>query len=220
VKKKQTGLFVVFGLIIVAILALQVLFVDYIPTHEEIQGMMLSLGLYGIFAYLFWGTIAVFIVPLNFSLIAIAGGFVYGTFAAFLINWFCKVVGNSVAFWIGQKYGQKILKKYFKKKTVQKYNEMVNSEGIILFFFALCFVPFTPSDTIAYFLGSSKMKYRTFLFVVLLGNIGTSFVLAYIGSGTAFTNPLFFGFLVVFFVLGGYFIHHNRKRLRLGTFQG
>ena len=103
-------------------------------------------------------------VPLNFSIMGMAGAAIYGIVPAILINWFCKIIGNSLAFVIGRVFGDKVLQ-LFPEDKQKKYCDLMSSEKSLLFFFVLSSVPYAPSDFVPYFLGASKVAFKEFLLV-------------------------------------------------------
>lgn len=97
----------------------------------------------------------------------------------------------------------------------KKYDQMFQSEKAALLYFILCFLPFLPNDYAAYFIGFSSQKKEVFIPITLLGNLGSSFSLAYLGSGKAFGNPFFLTAFTILFTSGLYWIHAERKKFHL-----
>ncbi len=185
------------------------------PSQEEILNFMQNFGIFGILIYILWGIISVIITPLNFSLLGMSTGFIYGTFIGGLINWLCKIIGTFISFIIAQNFGRKLVEKLLSKKNLGKYDYLIQNESSVLLYATLCFIPFTPSDSLAYILGLSKLKKSTFLAITIIGNSGTAFSLAYIGSGGALKNPWFIVIMIIAIVSGLYYIHKHRKKYAL-----
>lgn len=215
-RKQTQSILTVIALLFLAIIGLQFLFNTVLPSQESIQSYFENAGAWGLVAYFLFGTTAVFIVPLNFSLTGIAGGFVYGTWIAFLINWACKIVGTFIAFMIGKYFGKKLIP-FLKRNGYNTYDHIMESERLIFAYFILNFIPFTPSDGMAYFLGFSKMKARVFIPISALSSTGTAFTLAYIGSGEALSNPLFLVGLGLVLSLGLTWLHQRKRAYKLGA---
>lgn len=188
---------------------------DFIPNPETIQTWITGLGAWAWLGYLLWGTLSVIFTPLNFSAIGLAGGFAYGTVWAFLINWICKILGTSISFWLSHHFGRKLVERLIPQKQLSRFDYLVKSESTMLLYTVLCFIPFTPSDTLAYLVGMSSVKFRVFLPISILANSGTAFALAYLGSGGAFHNPLFLIVLGLGLLLGLAIIHNHRKKIGL-----
>lgn len=213
-KKQTKTVITVFIAILLAFAGLQFLFNLILPSQEGIQSFFENAGFWGYIVYFLFGTTAVFIVPLNFSITGLAGGFVYGTFVAFLINWACKIVGTFIAFMIGKYFGKKFIP-YLKKNGYNTYDHVMESESLILVYFIMNFIPFTPSDAVAYFLGFSKMKARVFIPISALSSTGTAYTLAYLGSGEALNNPIFLAGLAVVLGSGLTWLHLHKLAYKL-----
>lgn len=201
-------------LTLVAIVILASLSVERLPTQEEARLLLASWGAWGYVVYVVYGLVATVIVPVNFSIAGIAGGYVYGLTTAFLINWVIRTIGNFISFLLGRYFSKHVFK-YFPQSTQDKYMAIAQSEMAVVTYFILSLFPFTPSDFIPYFLGVTKMKKRVFLMIDFFGNIGTSFGLAYIGSGQAFDNPLIFLAMIAIMGTGLTWLHHNKKKFGL-----
>lgn len=123
-------------------------------------------------------------------------------------------MGTFIAFMLGRYFGHKILP-LFKEETQKKYSKLADSEKVVLTYIILSFLPFTPSDAIAYFLGASEMRKRTFVAISILASSGTAFSLAYVGSGKAFDNPYVFIGLIAALVLALLGVRAKKKYLGL-----
>lgn len=166
-------------------------FLSFLPSQVDAQNWIQSFGTLGCLVYLGWGTLSVVVTPLNFSFLGLAGGFIYGTGWAFVLNWICKIIGTSISFFLAQKLGRRVLNRMVSKSFLKKFDYLIEDERTMLLYTVLCFIPFTPSDTLAYLVGMSKVRYRSFLPISIVANSGTAFGLAYLGSGGAFKDPLF-----------------------------
>jgi uncharacterized membrane protein YdjX (TVP38/TMEM64 family) len=184
------------------------------PSQEAVQSLFENYGIWGYLFYVFFGISAVIIIPLNFSLTGIAGSFVYGFWVGVFTNWFCKIIGTTIAFLFGKYFGSKLFP-YFKKENVTYFKKLMESEKAIIIFFLLSSIPFTPSDAMAYFLGCSPMKKLTFILITSLGSFGTSFTLAYVGSGQALDKPIFIIGLGSIMATGLFWIHSSKNKLHL-----
>ena len=114
-------------------------------SREALQAFIEAQGWIGIIIYLLWGTTSVVVTPLNFSIAGMAGGYIYGTEFAFVMNWICKTTGSLIAFWIAKRYGRQILRFFIEERQMAAYDRFIHSEKAILLYFALAFIPmYTP----------------------------------------------------------------------------
>jgi len=186
-----------------------------VPSHEALEALIASWGAWGFILYTTIGIVCTIILPLNYTIVGIAGGFVYGTVPAFIMLWIARVLGNFINFFLGRRYGRKILRIFVAEENMQKYDQLLGSEKAVLLYFVLCFIPSFPGDYGAYFLGFSKLRKCIFIPVTVMANLGPSFSLAYIGSGNAFTDPLFLSIFSILFISGLLWIHAEKKKFHL-----
>jgi len=117
-----------------------------------------------------------------------------------LDNWIGRVIGTAIAFYLGRRFGRKIINKLVKKETLEKYDKIFEKGKFILFL--MYFLPLFPDDELSYLAGFSSMKPKHFIPIMLLGHIGGSLALSYIGSGLSYKDPLFI-ILSIATLLGG-----------------
>ena len=75
----------------------------------------------------------------------------------------------------------------------------------------LYFLPFFPDDELSYLAGFSSMRAGLFIPIMMLGHIGGSLGLAYVGSGVSYNDPLFIIISLVTLVAGILFFLFYRK---------
>lgn len=213
---KKTGLILLF-LSIFVIFAFIVPFfvVQKFTSIETFQSTIKDLGALGWIAYIAAAMLSTVILPLNYGIVGLAGGLIYGPGLAFLLLWIGRVLGNMINFFLAKKLGRSIVKVFVSEKEIEKFDKLLGSEKAILLYFVLCFLPFFPGDYAAYFLGCSQMKKRVFIPVTILATTGSAFSLAYVGSGEGFTNPIFLSIFSVLFLSGIAWIHTERKKFQL-----
>lgn len=199
----------------VVIAATTTLLLLLMPNQEAIRNWVGQYGSLGFFAVFFLAYISTVVTPLNFGAIGFAGGFLYGVAGGLPLLWAARTLGNFTNFFLTKKFGRRILSFFFSERFVSNYDRLLNSEKSAISYFILCFLPFFPSDYASYFLGCSKLKKHTFILITLVGNVGSAFSLAYIGSGAGLKNPYFLASLSLLLVSGLYWIHSEKKKLAL-----
>lgn len=119
--------------------------------------------------------------------------FVAGTFAAagamnvfylFILLAFAAVIGDTVNYWLGKYFGEKVFAKFIKKEHLEKTKSFYERHGkktIIIARFVPIIRTFAP-----FVAGIGKMDYSTFLLYNIIG--GVSWVLIFVFAGYAFGN--------------------------------
>lgn len=125
-----------------------------------------------------------FIAPLIFILIQIvqvifpvipggasclAGVFAFGPIFGFVYNYIGLTIGSICSFFISKKCGLPLIKKLFKEETINKYLNYIKQDKFDKVFFWGIFIPGAPDDLLCYIAGLTKMKFQTFITIIIIG---------------------------------------------------
>ncbi|MGD1817016.1 MAG: TVP38/TMEM64 family protein [Pleomorphochaeta sp.] len=125
------------------------------------------------------------------SLGLIVGSILFGPALGFLYNYLAICTGSCIDFLLSKKYGTELVKKLVSKKKIDKYINSSSSQKQFNKLFSIAiFVPGAPDDYLCYIAGLTKMKFKYFLIVILLGkplsiaifSIGTNAIFNFIKS--------------------------------------
>lgn len=187
--------------------------IKFFSTQDSIRSFVESYEVLAPIVFVFIQIFQVVVTPLSHYVVGIAGGYIFGTYYGFFLNWIGRIIGHAIAFFIARYGGRPIIKRFVKQETFGKYDKIWEKGVIVLFF--IYFLPFFPDDEISYIVGLSKMSFRTFLLANIFGHIGGSMALAYVGSGIDIKSPLFYSILILtliayfmFFIL----LRNKRRR--------
>lgn len=171
---------------------------SFFSNQERIRDYVSGFGLWAPIILIAIQILQVIVTPISHYAVGIAGGFIFGTWYGFLYNYIGRVIGHTSAFFLSRTIGRPIVKKLVKPETLEKYDKFWDKGGPFVLFL-IYYLPFFPDDEMAYIAGTSKMKFGPFMVANLLGQIGGSLALAYVGSGIKL-NTITFG--VVFLITG------------------
>lgn len=157
----------------------------FFSNRQQITSFIQSFGLWTPIIFIIISVIPVVFTPLNHGVFGIVGGFVFGPWLGFLLNWVAKITGTIINFFIGQIYWKKAIHHYTKTEDVEQYNMIFDCHKFLLF------IGFSVNDTLSYLAGISNMELKTFLPLTMLAQIMPALILAYIGSGISLSDPLF-----------------------------
>lgn len=167
----------------------------FFNSQEQLRDYVSSFGALAPPIFIAISIIQVIVTPISHYTVGFVGGFLFGTWSGFLYNWIGRVIGSAIAFYLGRKFGRKVLQHVVRQETLNKYDWIFNKGKLILFL--MYFLPLFPDDELSYLAGFSAMKARDYLPIMLLGHIGGSLALAYVGSGISYKDPLFIGLSIV-----------------------
>ena len=146
------------------------------------------------------------LVPLTLfpdSIIAIAGGLIFGLVKGYIYTAIGAILGATLSFYISRKLGRNFVKKLTKEK-LDNVEEMINSNGFFIIFM-LRLIPLFPFDIISYGAGLTSVKYKDFILATFLGTIPGILVFTNLGaqsvnmgSGSFFLS---LGALVLLFII-------------------
>ena len=123
------------------------------------------------------------LVPLTLfpdSIIAIAGGLIFGLVKGYIYTAIGAILGATLSFYISRKLGRNFVKKLAKEK-LDNVEEMINSNGFFIIFM-LRLIPLFPFDIISYGAGLTSVKYKDFILATFLGTIPGILVFTNIGA--------------------------------------
>ena len=185
----------------------------FFSSQEQIRDFVEQFGIFAPIAFILLQITQVVLTPISHYAVSIAGGFIFGTWQGFLYNWIGRVIGTFIAFYLGRKFGRKIIEKFVKPSTLEKYDKVFNKGKFLLFLMYI--LPLFPDDELSYLAGFSSMRAKLFIPIMVLGHIGGSLALAYVGSGVSVKDPLFISLVALSIILGALFIILYRRLKKL-----
>ena len=188
----------------------------FFGSQEAIRSFVIQFGIFAPLVFILIQILQVIITPFSHYAVSIAGGFIFGTWQGFIYNWIGRVIGTTIAFYLGRILGRKIIKHVVKKRTIRKYDHYFE-KGKILLFLAY-FLPLFPDDEISYLAGISAIRPKVFLPLIAIGHVSGSLALAYLGNGIqSVKEPMFIILSLITLVGGIWFVWYFRKIKKIAT---
>lgn len=98
------------------------------------------------------------------------GVVIFGPWYGLLYNYIGIVVGSGINFYLARRYGQCLVKFFVKEETYDKYITWLDKGKKFDKFFALAiFFPCAPDDVLCMIAGLTKMSWKKFSAIILLG---------------------------------------------------
>jgi len=145
----------------------------------EIRDYIISFEVYAPLIYIVLFTI----VPLTLfpdSILAIAGGMIFGLVNGTIYTMIGAVCGGSLSFYLSRTFGQTLLK-FLLGKHSNLSIEKFKGKGFLFILF-LRLIPLIPFDIISYSAGLSEIKYKGFILATVFGIIPGVLVFTNIGD--------------------------------------
>jgi uncharacterized membrane protein YdjX (TVP38/TMEM64 family) len=156
------------------------------------------------FVFIQFLQVVIFILPGEIP--QIAGGYLFGWFAGFLLSIAGIGIGSVFNFYVGRLWGKGILKLVSGEKGLDEAEKLFSSPRVMLIGFLLFLIPAIPKDAVCYIAGFSKIKLQQFVLFSSLGRLPGIIGSAIIGASAAQRNWLLsiilFSVSVLLFLLG------------------
>ena len=126
------------------------------------------------------------LVPLTFfpdSILAIAGGLIFGIYKGFLFIMIGALCGATLSFYLARFLGKGVIEKLI-KHDISKFERQLEKNAFLIILL-LRFIPLFPFDVISYGAGLSKIKFKNFITATVVGTIPGIFAYANLGAQSA-----------------------------------
>lgn len=171
--------YILSGIVIIGLLFIILKLLNLNIDAKDIQNYVSSFGKLAPIIYI----IIFALVPLTLfpdSIIAIAGGLIFGIVRGYIYTAIGAILGATLSFYISRKLGRNFVKKLTKER-LDNVEEMINSNGFFIIFM-LRLIPLFPFDIISYGAGLTSVKYKDFIMATFLGTIPGILVFTNIGA--------------------------------------
>ena len=137
---------------------------------EQLSYMISQAGLWGPLIFIFIQIIQCVIPIIPGGLSCVAGIILFGPFYGFIYNYIGILLGSLINFILARHYGKPLIETIVSKKTYNKYISWLDRGKHFDKLFALAiFMPVAPDDFLCMLAGLTKMTYKKFITIIVLG---------------------------------------------------
>lgn len=147
----------------------------------KLQDIILNLGFWGRFAFVFLQFLQVTFIPLPSPILIIAGSLIYGPFEAGLLSISGILLGSAFAFFLGRVFGKKLVIFMVGKEVEKKWRKFLTSCKYT--FVIMMILPFFPDDILCLVAGLTEMSWTFFILTQLITRPISIFLVSYLSSG-------------------------------------
>ena len=155
---------------------------EILSSKEALQDAIASTGAWGMLVYVLLQFLQVTFIPLPAMLTTIVGTLMFGPLLATVLSFIGIMSGAIFAFWLGDKFGEKLVVWIAGKEQTEKYSKMLFDKGKYVFFLMMLF-PLFPDDILCLVAGMTTMSFRFFLTTIFLTRPIGIIMTCYLGSG-------------------------------------
>ncbi|MCW0953510.1 TVP38/TMEM64 family protein [Weissella ceti] len=126
---------------------------------------------YGVWApiiFMFIQIIQVVIPIIPGGITLAVGVMIFGPWWGFVYNYVGIVVGSFILFWLGRRYGMKLVEAFVSDKVMDKYMSKLDTKGWRTTFAIMILLPVAPDDALVLLTSLTKMSWREFFWIIVL----------------------------------------------------
>lgn len=185
----------IFGVVVTILGAYFILQSNYFRPEGGFSELLINLGIFGplIFILVQISQIIYPIIPLGLT--NVIGDLIFGHSLGFMFNFIGMLIGSSINFYLGHRFGEGFLLAFINDETYQKYKERINRGNGLKKLLIIGFIlPLFPDDIFCIIAGMSKMTYKEFFKLILFYRPISLFVFTFMSSNIIqFIADLLFG---------------------------
>ena len=137
---------------------------------EQLSYMISQAGIWGPLIFIFIQIIQCVIPIIPGGLSCVAGIILFGPFYGFIYNYIGILLGSLINFILARHYGKPLIETIVSKKTYNKYISWLDRGKHFDKLFTLAiFMPVAPDDFLCMLAGLTKMTYKKFITIIVLG---------------------------------------------------
>lgn len=185
----------IFGVVATILGAYFILQSNYFRPEGGFSDLLINLGIFGplLFILVQISQIIYPIIPLGLT--NVIGDLIFGHAWGFVFNCIGMLIGSSINFFLGRRFGEGFLLAFINDETYQKYKERINRGNGLKKLLIIGFIlPLFPDDIFCIIAGMSKITYKEFFKLILFYRPISLFVFTFMSSNIIqFFADLLFG---------------------------
>jgi len=155
---------------------------QYINSVDKIRQLILSLGFWGRLAFVMLQFLQVTFLPIPSAVSTLAGVLVFGPLQASLLSLSGIMLGSVLAFWLGRRFGRKLVSFMVGEETCKKWTDFLTNAKYS--FVVMMLLPIFPDDILCLVAGLTDMSWLFFVVTNLISRPLAIFTTCYLGSGS------------------------------------
>jgi len=157
------------GLIITVLFFVYGVQMNLFTSQTALQTFLQRFGWFAPIIFIIFQAIQV-VLPISPGAIGcVAGVLIFGSVQGFIYNYIGICIGSIAAFLLARQYGLNYVMNMSNKKVFNKYIGWLKKPSFERIFAIAIFLPVAPDDFLCYIAGVSKMKFKKFVLIILLG---------------------------------------------------
>lgn len=156
-------------------------YAEFILDLDRFSAYMRSLGVWGPVSMWILNFIQILIAVLPGHAIALASGYLYGTYFGFLILYTSTIVAGQIAFLLARRFGRPLVVHFVPEKYLSRWDKSSKRHGFTFYLVAL-FIPVFPTDLLTFIAGLSMISVPKFTLANIIGRAPYLFIMSMVGA--------------------------------------
>ena len=148
---------------------------------DKFRKMILSLGFWGRFAFVFFQFLQVTLIPIPSPILIIAGSIIYSPFQSTILSLAGILLGSAFAFFLGRVFGYRLVKFMVGQESAKKWKTFLNNCKFS--FVLMMLLPCFPDDILCLVAGLTSMTWGFFMTTQFIARPIGIFLVSYFSSG-------------------------------------
>ena len=157
-------------------------FFAFLSDHDAMVAMINSLGPFGPLLYIGLQVLQTVLAPIPGNVVGGIGGYLFGWWGV-LWTTIGACIGAAIVFYVSRKLGRRIIERFVKKSTLEKFDFITRDKRAAAVLFAIYLIPGLPDDIVCYVAGLTKVPIKKLVFLFAVGRLPAVIVNNYIGMG-------------------------------------
>lgn len=210
--KKSANIIIPYTIVTLLLIFIVYWFQDWfsllLTNPESIKDYISSFGIYAPIIYIILNIIQVLLFFLPGAILHIAAGYAFGTFWGSIYAWIGLMLGSSIIFFLGRKFGRPFVERIIKKESLDDFDSFFNDRVVLALLVSRTIPIGFPSDVASLAVSLSPISYPAFLIATAIGYIPHIIIMVSFGDhitkGFTYSSVIIFsviGFLVMIYLL-------------------
>lgn len=178
--------------------------IEYIREPEQFRLWVDAHGFLGRLAFIGMIVLQVIVALMPGEVFELGAGYAFGFWEGTLLCMIGFLIGNIIVFCLVRTLGVKIVEAFFPIEKIHSLKFLQNTKRLNLIVFIINFIPGTPKDLIAYAVGLTPIRLRTWILITLVARI-PSIITSTIAGGALGDKNYIFAIVVyaITFIISG-----------------
>lgn len=168
--EKTAAAILLFICLILTIVFVKAYFDGKFESIETLQSYVKSFGIFAPLVLIIIQAMQVIVPVLPGFLGCAVGAVLFGSIGGFWCNYIGISAGSIIAFCLARRYGLALVQNLFSEEKYEKYSAWAGkSKSYTILLFLGMLLPLFPDDFFCYFSGLTKMTFKKFTAIILIG---------------------------------------------------